>query len=137
MWEAVSRSRRATPESLADYLYERDAKDVCEALGISSKGRRKAIVQRLLQWPDNSASDGAAKATVRKETTKTATTKQERSKPVAKKKRSKRTNGNGANLGFERTLWLAADKLRNNMDVAEGRYIALGSSSSNTSPTPS
>ncbi|MBD3675859.1 MAG: hypothetical protein HUJ26_20315 [Planctomycetaceae bacterium] len=26
---------------------------------------------------------------------------------------------NGANLGFEATLWAAADKLRNNMDVSE------------------
>jgi hypothetical protein len=30
-----------------------------------------------------------------------------------------KTNGNGANLGFEAKLWLAADKIRNNMDVAE------------------
>ena len=28
-------------------------------------------------------------------------------------------NGNGANLGFEATLWAAADKMRNNMDTAE------------------
>jgi hypothetical protein len=28
-------------------------------------------------------------------------------------------SGNGANLGFEATLWHAADKLRNNMDAAE------------------
>jgi type I restriction enzyme M protein len=26
---------------------------------------------------------------------------------------------NGANLGFEQTLWQAADKLRGNMDAAE------------------
>ena len=30
-----------------------------------------------------------------------------------------KNNANGANLGFEVKLWLAADKLRNNMDAAE------------------
>jgi hypothetical protein len=31
-----------------------------------------------------------------------------------------------ANLGFEAKLWLAADKLRNNMDAAEYKHIVLG-----------
>jgi type I restriction enzyme M protein len=36
-------------------------------------------------------------------------------------------NGNGtANLGFEAKLWLAADKLRNNMDAAEYKHFVLG-----------
>jgi type I restriction enzyme M protein len=36
-------------------------------------------------------------------------------------------NGNGAaNLGFEAKLWLAADKLRNNMDAAEYKHVVLG-----------
>ncbi len=33
---------------------------------------------------------------------------------------------NGANLGFEKTLWLAADKLRSNMDAAEYKHVVLG-----------
>ena len=33
------------------------------------------------------------------------------------KKSPTKTNGNGANLGFEATLWAAADKMRNNMDA--------------------
>jgi type I restriction enzyme M protein len=43
-----------------------------------------------------------------------------RQKPAAK------GNGNGANLGFEATLWAAADKLRNNMDAAEYKHVVLG-----------
>ncbi len=35
-------------------------------------------------------------------------------------------NGNGANVGFEDTLWKAADKLRNNMDAAEYKHVVLG-----------
>jgi type I restriction enzyme M protein len=31
-----------------------------------------------------------------------------------------------ANLGFEAKLWLAADKLRNNMDAAEYKHAVLG-----------
>ena len=34
--------------------------------------------------------------------------------------------GNGANLGFEETLWAAADKLRGHMDAAEYKHVVLG-----------
>jgi type I restriction enzyme M protein len=36
------------------------------------------------------------------------------------------SNGNGANLGFEQTLWAAADKMRGHMDAAEYKHVALG-----------
>ena len=39
---------------------------------------------------------------------------------------TKENNGNGANLGFEAKLWLAADKMRNNMDAAEYKHVVLG-----------
>ncbi len=32
----------------------------------------------------------------------------------------------GANLGFEATLWAAADKMRGHMDPAEYKHVALG-----------
>lgn len=35
------------------------------------------------------------------------------------------TDGNGS-LGFEKQLWKAADKLRNNMDAAEYKHVVLG-----------
>ncbi|GMV83556.1 MAG: type I restriction endonuclease subunit M [Planctomycetota bacterium] len=38
----------------------------------------------------------------------------------------KGTNGSAAALGFEAKLWLAADKLRNNMDAAEYKHVVLG-----------
>ena len=38
---------------------------------------------------------------------------------MAKKKPDTNSNKNGATLGFEATLYQAADKLRNNMDAAE------------------
>ena len=33
---------------------------------------------------------------------------------------------NGGDLGFEATLWQAADALRNNMDAAEYKHVVLG-----------
>jgi len=35
-------------------------------------------------------------------------------------------NNNGANLGFEDKLWMAADKLRGTMDSAEYKHVVLG-----------
>ncbi len=40
--------------------------------------------------------------------------------------RPKTKQSNGATLGFEAKLWLAADKLRNNMDAAEYKHVVLG-----------
>jgi hypothetical protein len=42
----------------------------------------------------------------------------------ARKKTS--SSDSTANLGFEAKLWLAADKLRNNMDAAEYKHVVLG-----------
>jgi type I restriction enzyme M protein len=43
---------------------------------------------------------------------------------MAKTKKAKKANG--TDLGFEATLWLAADKLRSNMDAAEYKHVVLG-----------
>jgi type I restriction enzyme M protein len=40
--------------------------------------------------------------------------------------RTNSTPSTSANLGFEAKLWLAADKLRNNMDAAEYKHVVLG-----------
>src|ERR1700731_3624851 len=45
---------------------------------------------------------------------------------MARAKSSKSAPGNSANIGFEAKLWLAADKLRSNMDAAEYKHIVLG-----------
>ncbi len=39
---------------------------------------------------------------------------------------SSKPSDSTANLGFEQKLWLAADKLRNNMDAAEYKHVVLG-----------
>src|SRR5581483_4624061 len=45
---------------------------------------------------------------------------------AAKSRTNGRNGNNGATLGFEQTLWQAADKLRNNMDAAEYKHVVLG-----------
>src|SRR5882724_4242936 len=45
--------------------------------------------------------------------------------PKAKTKTTSAADSS-ANLGFEAKLWLAADKLRNNMDAAEYKHVVLG-----------
>jgi type I restriction enzyme M protein len=41
-------------------------------------------------------------------------------------KAEKARNGNGANLGFEAQLFLAADKLRKNLEPSDYKHVALG-----------
>ena len=44
----------------------------------------------------------------------------------AKAARAASGNGSGANLGFEQTLWEAADRLRGHMDASEYKHVVLG-----------
>ena len=39
---------------------------------------------------------------------------------------SSSSKDSSANLGFEAKMWLAADKLRNNMDAGEYKHVVLG-----------
>lgn len=45
---------------------------------------------------------------------------------MARKASSKPSAPSTASIGFEAILWLAADKLRNNMDAAEYKHVVLG-----------
>ena len=45
---------------------------------------------------------------------------------TAKATKPQKGNGNGANLGFEAQLFLAADKLRKNLEPSDYKHVALG-----------
>lgn len=45
---------------------------------------------------------------------------------MARGKSGNLSSNNSANVGFEAKLWLAADKLRSNMDAAEYKHVVLG-----------
>lgn len=42
------------------------------------------------------------------------------------KSAKRKSESNGANLGFEAKLWFTADKLRNNTDAAKYKHFVLG-----------
>ena len=44
----------------------------------------------------------------------------------AKVAKTEKPNGNGGNLGFEAQLFLAADKLRKNLEPSDYKHVALG-----------
>ena len=46
--------------------------------------------------------------------------------PAAKTAKAPKDNGNGANLGFEAKMFLAADKLRKNLEPSDYKHVALG-----------
>ena len=45
---------------------------------------------------------------------------------MARGKSRNSSSNNSANVGFEAKLWLAADKLRSNMDAAEYKHVVRG-----------
>lgn len=65
-------------------------------------------------------------ATKRKLPNKKAEPREKPHRARGKRARESAASGGGADLGFERTLWQAADKLRNNMDAAEYKHVVLG-----------
>src|SRR5579863_9857372 len=46
--------------------------------------------------------------------------------PSAKAAKPEKPNGNGGNLGFEAQLFLAADKLRKNLEPSDYKHVVLG-----------
>jgi type I restriction enzyme M protein len=49
-----------------------------------------------------------------------------RAKGAEDTRNGKKANGNGTNLGFEAQLFLAADKLRKNLEPSDYKHVALG-----------
>ena len=45
---------------------------------------------------------------------------------TAKAAKPAKANGNGANLGFEAQMFLAADKLRKNLEPSDYKHVAWG-----------
>ena len=47
--DAISSARRCQPEDLLGYLGEPEVKQVCEAAGVDSRGRKNALIARLVE----------------------------------------------------------------------------------------
>ena len=55
---------------------------------------------------------------------------------MARARGNSSSSNNSANIGFEAKLWLAADKLRSNMDAAEYKTVSANSSISSAPLLP-
>jgi len=55
-----------------------------------------------------------------------APAKSSKTAPTKSSEKKTNGNGNGANLGFEQQLFLAADKLRKNLEPSDYKHVALG-----------
>ena len=127
MVDALSRAHRVKlDDALTDYPRAR-LKELCRGLDLDDSGKEKQpIVARLLgQAPvddpdeaDDDDEDADADEAADVASPPEAPARPARGKRAAAKK--------GGDLGFEATLWQAADKLRNNMDAAEYKHVVLG-----------
>lgn len=57
---AISSARRCEPEKLLGYLGEAEVKQVCEAVGMDPKGRKNALIARLLEVASRASAHAVA-----------------------------------------------------------------------------
>lgn len=121
---AVAASRKI---ALGQYLgtFSRDRlKELCRALELDDRGKEKApIVARILGQESASAGPTPARQAAFDLDPAPAPAAVE-AKRAAKAAQPKPLGA--GDLGFERTLFQAADKLRNNMDAGEYKHVVLG-----------
>src|ERR1017187_565573 len=104
--DAVAGSKKATLATFLPDLSRDRLKELCRALELDDGGREKiALVERL------SGTSGSAPAETIETNGPSKSAPPLSEKP---KKNGATSKKNGGDLGFEGTLWQAADKLRNN-----------------------
>jgi type I restriction enzyme M protein len=125
--EIVAALAKDEENGLAAYLNalkRDDLKRACTALGLDASGREKEpLVRRLLDWGTPAPAPAPRRGldlTGLKDLSGLAGTMIKAPKSAAAKREQ------GANLGFEAKLFLAADKLRGNMEPSEYKHIVLG-----------
>ncbi|RKH74053.1 SAM-dependent DNA methyltransferase [Corallococcus interemptor] len=112
---AIIESKSVDFGELLGLLKREELQAICDSLGLDRGGREKdVLVQRILSLGETTDEvETAANASVA-------------TQPQAGTSKRARTEKNGGDLGFEATLWQAADKLRNNLDAAEYKHVVLG-----------
>ncbi len=113
---ALLRTRSVDFAEVLRLLSRQELQSICEALGLDRGGREKELlVQRIL----GEGEGGQTTLPLAKVPTEEGPPE----KPKAGHAKGSKSRGD---LGFEATLWQAADKLRNNMDAAEYKHVVLG-----------
>ncbi|HYI03223.1 N-6 DNA methylase [Hyalangium sp.] len=113
---ALLRARSVEFSELLGLLTRQELQSICDALHLDRSGREKELlIQRILSGGEGGQGELPLSEAAPEE------------EPAEKPKAGRaKVSKNGGDLGFEATLWLAADKLRNNMDAAEYKHVVLG-----------
>lgn len=118
--DLLNNSKVASLEDILAALKRDELKEICRAHDLDDSGKEKEpIIARILGrelQPGLPLTQGAPKDL---DSAQPGPAKQPRAKKAG-------TQDSSANIGFEAKLWLAADKLRNNMDAAEYKHVVLG-----------
>jgi type I restriction enzyme M protein len=127
--DALAGSRKVDLLGYLGRLARDRLKAICRALELDDSGKEKAgIVARLLGQEPATATGGvkpAGQTALELEPKPEPPPPSVKAKRAAKATQPSKSSGTG-DLGFERTLFQAADKLRNNMDAGEYKHVVLG-----------
>ena len=129
MRSRLARARRATPEALLRKLRVTDVRRVCELQGLSSTGRKQALIERLLEHAQSGASPkppAAHAVAVGATDARQPTSRKARVNARTRTQSTTTARANGVTSGYETELWAAANALRGNMDAAEYKHVVLG-----------
>lgn len=110
---ALAKAASPSFDEVLESLSRAELKEICKAHGLDESGKEKAVLIARILGRESTQLELAAPEP-------TAGPAKQTGKKAAKKASSTAT------LGFEQTLWQAADKLRNNMDAAEYKHVVLG-----------
>jgi type I restriction enzyme M protein len=134
--EAVAASRKATLAEVLPGLPRDRLKELCRTLDLDDSGREKTVLVDRLGGGREGASPaspgtvGRVQTTLFKDDQPTPPKPSKSDAPPPRQRPggngSQGQKKNGGDLGFEATLWQAADKLRNNLDAAEYKHVVLG-----------
>jgi len=120
MRAAIRRARRAKPDDLLGYLKKGQLKDVCEALGVSAKGKREELIERLVNGKEVPKPKRGRDMT--QDTQKELNFNGELQQAAARQKKVEKLTL----ARLERKLFEACDILRGNMDASEYKEYIFG-----------
>ena len=127
----MAASKKATLTEVLPAFSRDRLKELCRKLGIDDGGKEKAVLAERIIGNGTATQATVARAVVDETVEGPPASESTHSGPPSARPRAK-TNGSATqkkgagDLGFEATLWLAADKLRNNLDAAEYKHVVLG-----------